>query len=95
VPQIHHFLHPYPDLLLDGSAGWIARKHSGGQIRSFPCQHHFTMVLHALISRGGCTIGPLVATVQRESHPIDMIDLSVFHTAGTCHHVTSCIRPHQ
>jgi hypothetical protein len=30
-----------------------------------PCRYHSTMVLHAHISPGGWTIGPLVAAVQR------------------------------
>jgi hypothetical protein len=34
----------------------------------FLCLHqHSTMVLHAHISPGGWTIGPLVAAVQRQS----------------------------
>jgi hypothetical protein len=40
---------------------------SGGQIGSFPCRYHSTIVLRAHISPLGWTIAPLVAAVQRRS----------------------------
>jgi hypothetical protein len=52
VNKIHNFLRPDPlDLLLDDSAGRIARERFGGRIRSFASRHHYTMVLYAHISR--------------------------------------------
>jgi hypothetical protein len=38
----------------------------------FPWQYHSTVELHTHISSGGWKIGPLVAAVQRQSHPIDI-----------------------
>jgi hypothetical protein len=38
----------------------------------FPCLCHSTVVVFTHISCGGWTLGPLVAAVQRQSHPIDM-----------------------
>jgi hypothetical protein len=61
----NYFLRPGPpDLLLDDSAGGIARERSGGWIGSF-LQSTSTTVLHAHISPGGWTIGPLEVAVQR------------------------------
>jgi hypothetical protein len=40
----------------------------------FPCQYHSTMSLQTHVSSGEWTLGPLVAAVQRQPHPIDMID---------------------
>jgi hypothetical protein len=34
----------------------------------FPCQYHSTVALHTLISSGGRTVGPLVATVSPRRH---------------------------
>jgi hypothetical protein len=67
IDKILHFLLPDPpDLLLDGTAAIIAIERSGERM-SFPCRHHYTMVLHAHASPGVCTIGPFVAAVQRRS----------------------------
>jgi hypothetical protein len=33
----------------------------------FPCQYHSTVVLHTHLSPGRCTIGALVAAIQRHS----------------------------
>jgi hypothetical protein len=46
---------------------------SGWRIRSFPSRSHSTVVLHVHVSPGEWTIGLLVAAVQRQSHPTDMI----------------------
>jgi hypothetical protein len=68
VEKNHYFIRPDPsDLLLDGFTGRIARERSNGRIGSFPLLISSTMVLHAHISLGGWTIGPLVATVQRRN----------------------------
>jgi hypothetical protein len=46
--------------------GFVVEKVALGQAPSasvFRCQCHFTMALHARMSSGGRTIGPLAATV--------------------------------
>jgi hypothetical protein len=66
--NIHNFVHPDPpDLLLDGSAGMLARKRSDGHIGSVQQSTSSTMVLHAHISPGEWTTGLLMAAVQRRS----------------------------
>jgi hypothetical protein len=58
--KIHYFLRTGPpDLLLDGSAGGIARERSGGWIGSFLQSTSSTTVLHAHISPGGMNNRPV------------------------------------
>jgi hypothetical protein len=52
------FPSPRSDLLLDGSAGMIARECSGEQIRSFPQSALTTVVLHAHIITWGMNNRP-------------------------------------
>jgi hypothetical protein len=59
----------------------------------FPCQYHSTMSLHTHISYGG----PLVAAVQKQSHPTDITNMNNYgnkHDLGpatTTMHTSSTI----
>jgi hypothetical protein len=65
VEKICHSLCPDPpDLLLDGSAGRIARERFGGWIRSVSLSASSTMVLDAHASPGGGKVILLVAPDQ-------------------------------
>jgi hypothetical protein len=52
----------------------------------FPCQCHSTMAVHTHASSGGWTIGLVVATVQRQCHPINMNKVWILN----CNYYASC-----
>jgi hypothetical protein len=61
------FPSPRSDLLPNSSAGKSVREHSGGRSGSSFHSTASTMFLHAHITPGGWTIGPLGASVDRRS----------------------------
>jgi hypothetical protein len=75
--KIHHFLRINPpDLLLDDSAGRIARQHSGGRIRNFPPVDIIPPWLSMLISPGDEQQVRWYRSSETWSHPMDMINQS-------------------
>jgi hypothetical protein len=43
----------------------------------FPCRYHSTVALYTHISPGERKTGPLLAAVQRQSHPIDINNINI------------------